>query len=162
MTLPSRPHDSKPSAVSAKPVTTAGGPPNDLDLNASVKKLRPASQQTSLINRQRHACHSPSLPAHNTSSFCLHLLHNSLHQVHRTAAGAFTAACSRSAHAADATDLDKRQSFTFRGMGKGCVRLLYGLKVAAAVAGPYIDAAIPSSSDHHGASWTTHAMLSRL
>lgn len=45
LTLPSKPHDSKPSAVSAKPVTTAGGPPNDLDLNASVKKLRPASHQ---------------------------------------------------------------------------------------------------------------------
>ena len=47
-------------------------------------------------------------------------------------------------------------------MGTDGMCFLYGLKVAAAVAGPYIDAAIPSSSDHHGASCTAHAILCRL
>lgn len=90
LTLPSRPHESKPSAVSANPVTTAGGPPNDLDLNASVKKLRPAPQQIVLISIQWDCAYH----LRTTALICLHtashLLHNNLSQVRCTTEGTFT------------------------------------------------------------------------
>lgn len=60
LTFPSSPQDSKPSAVSAKPVTIGGGPPNDLDLNASVKKLRPEThaRDVNAVHQLRYAAMS--------------------------------------------------------------------------------------------------------